>query len=76
MVYEDDGIGIHKNKKEKIFEEGDGKGSGYGLYLIRKICEVYGWTILETGKYGKGAQFIMKIPKISTEEKENYKLAR
>jgi PAS domain S-box-containing protein len=63
LVYEDDGVGIPEEEKEKIFREGYGKGTGYGLYLIKKICEAYGWTIRETGKQGKGAQFTMTIPK-------------
>jgi signal transduction histidine kinase len=63
LIYEDDGVGIPKAEKEKIFQEGYGRGTGYGLYLIKKICEVYGWTIRETGKPGKGAQFIINIPK-------------
>jgi PAS domain S-box-containing protein len=63
LVYEDDGVGIPKAEKEKIFQEGYGKGTGYGLYLIRKICEVYGWIIRETGRPGKGAQFIIIIPR-------------
>jgi signal transduction histidine kinase len=63
IVYEDDGIGIPVHEKEKIFEKGYGKGTGYGLYLIKKICEAYGWTIKETGKYGKGARFIITIQK-------------
>ena len=74
LVYEDDGIGISKAEKEKIFKEGYGKGSGYGLYSIKKMCEVYGWTIQETGKRGKGAQFTMTIPKMSGDKKENYEL--
>ena len=63
LFYEDDGVGIPEDEKEKIFVEGYGKGTGYGLYLIRKICEAYGWTIQETGKQGKGAQFTITIPK-------------
>jgi len=63
LIYEDDGIGIPNYEKEKIFKEGYGKGTGYGLYLITKICETYGWTIRETGVPGKGAQFTMTIPK-------------
>ena len=63
LVYEDNGIGIPMAKKEKIFKEGYGKGTGYGLYLLRKMCEVYDWTIRETGKQGKGARFIISIPK-------------
>jgi len=38
-VYEDHGIGIAQEEKKKIFDEGYGKGTGYGLYLIKKICE-------------------------------------
>jgi PAS domain S-box-containing protein len=63
LVYEDDGVGIPENEKEKLFKEGYGKSTGYGLYLIKKICEAYSWTIRETGKQGKGAQFTMIIPK-------------
>jgi signal transduction histidine kinase len=74
LVFEDDGIGISKREKEKIFREGYGKGSGYGLYLIRKMCEVYGWNIQETGKQGKGARFTITIPKESKDKRENYRL--
>lgn len=63
LIYEDDGIGIPENEKELIFKEGYGKGTGYGLYLITKMCETYGWAIKETGKQGKGAQFTLIIPK-------------
>jgi signal transduction histidine kinase len=72
LVYEDDGVGIQETEKEKIFKEGYGKGTGYGLYLIRKICENYGWTIQETGVPGKGAQFTMTIPRISRSGKMGY----
>jgi PAS domain S-box-containing protein len=65
LVYEDDGVGIPKAEKKKIFREGYGQGTGYGLYLIRKICEVYGWSIKETGKQGKGAQFTVTMLKES-----------
>jgi len=74
LVYEDNGVGISVAEKKKIFKEGYGKGTGYGLYLIRKMCEVYGWTIQETGKRGKGAQFTMTIPKMGENGKINYKI--
>jgi PAS domain S-box-containing protein len=61
IVYEDDGVGIAEDEKTRIFEEGYGKGTGYGLYLIQKTCEVYGWSIEETGQAGKGAQFTITI---------------
>ena len=74
LVYEDDGVGIPKAEKKKIFIEGYGKGTGYGLFLIRKMCEVYGWTIRETGKQGKGAQFTITIPKMSESGKIAFQL--
>ena len=72
LIYEDDGIGVPKNEKDKIFGEGYGKGTGYGLYLIKKICEEYGWTIKETGTPGKGAQFTMIIPKMTKNGKMSW----
>jgi signal transduction histidine kinase/ActR/RegA family two-component response regulator len=72
LVYEDDGIGIPEDEKEIIFKEGYGKGTGYGLYLIRKICEAYGWTIRETGTPGEGTRFIMTIPKTNKNRKLSY----
>jgi PAS domain S-box-containing protein len=74
LVYEDDGVGIPENEKEKLFKEGYGKSTGYGLYLIKKICEAYGWTIRETGKQGKGAQFTMTIPKTTKNGKKSYRI--
>jgi signal transduction histidine kinase len=77
LVYEDDGVGISQDAKPKIFDEGytTGKGSGYGLYLIKKMMEVYGWTIQETGEPGKGAQFTVTIPGTGQNGKENYRIA-
>jgi PAS domain S-box-containing protein len=72
LIYEDDGVGIPNDEKEKIFKEGYGKGTGYGLYLIKKICEAYGWTIQETGVPGKGAQFTITIPKTNKNGKISY----
>jgi PAS domain S-box-containing protein len=69
LVYEDDGVGIPNDEKKNLFQEGCGKGTGYGLYLIKRICEAYGWTIQETGQQGKGAQFTMTIPKANNGKK-------
>ncbi len=74
LVYEDDGVGIPDAEKDKIFREGYGRGTGYGLYLIRKMCEVYGWIIRETGKPGEGARFTITIPKMNESGKESYRI--
>jgi signal transduction histidine kinase len=64
LVYEDDGVGISDDVRCNLFKEGCGRGSGHGLYFTAKLCKMYGWAILETGKYGKGAQFTITIPKM------------
>ena len=48
--------GIPEKEKEKIFGEGYGKGTGVGLHMMKILCNLYGWTMRETGKQGKGAQ--------------------
>jgi PAS domain S-box-containing protein len=76
LVYEDDGVGIAWDAKPKIFREGytTGKGSGYGLYLVKRMMEVYGWDIRETGTPGKGAYFTVAIPEANQYGKKNYQL--
>jgi PAS domain S-box-containing protein len=74
LYYEDDGVGIPEKIKANLFKEGftTGNGSGYGLYLIKNIMEVYGWKIRETGTLEKGAQFTITIPRMNQNGKENY----
>jgi signal transduction histidine kinase len=76
VIYEDDGVGIPQTVKSKLFADRytTGKGSGYGLYLIRKMMEVYGWTVQETGIMGRGARFVMTIPRMNGQGKETYQL--
>jgi PAS domain S-box-containing protein len=76
LSYEDDGVGIPVGDKPKLFRQGysTGGSTGYGLYMISKMMEVYGWTIQETGTPGEGAQFTITIPKTNTTGKENYRL--
>ncbi len=78
LVYEDDGVGISEAEKPKLFKEGysTGGSTGYGLYLIKKMTEVYGWTIEETGEPGKGAQFTITVPKVNQNGKEIYRIAK
>ena len=77
LIYEDDGVGISKDAKARLFTEGftTGKSSGYGLYLIGRMMDVYGWTIHETGTHGKGAQFTISIPKAKSDGRQNYTLS-
>jgi PAS domain S-box-containing protein len=62
VVYEDDGPGIPAGEKERIFQRGIGKKTGYGLDIIRTILRITGISIHETGLPGKGARFAMHVP--------------
>jgi len=62
IIYEDDGVGLDERAKKHLFQKGFGKGTGYGLYLISQICEVYSWTVQENGEQGKGVRFEFRIP--------------
>ncbi len=62
ILYEDDGAGLDDAIRPKLFEKGVGKGTGYGLYLIKRTCDLYGWTVKETGERNKGVRFELNIP--------------
>ncbi|MEM1592200.1 MAG: PAS domain S-box protein [Candidatus Bathyarchaeia archaeon] len=76
IIYEDDGIGISEDNKSNLFREGYGKGTGYGLYFIKKLCEMYGWEIKEVGEYGVGVKFIITIPKVNNSGDTLYRIKR
>jgi signal transduction histidine kinase len=60
--YEDDGGGIERDEKEKIFKKGFGKNTGMGLFLIREILSITEISITETGEPGVGVCFEILIP--------------
>jgi PAS domain S-box-containing protein len=62
IVWEDNGIGIAADDKERIFERGFGKNTGLGMFLVREILSLTGITILENGEQGRGARFEMTVP--------------
>ncbi|MCK9630730.1 MAG: HAMP domain-containing histidine kinase [Methanoregula sp.] len=61
--YCDDGIGIPMDEKHLIFEQGYGKNTGFGLFIIREILGITGLTIRETGRPGSGVLFEITVPK-------------
>ncbi len=62
LVVEDNGPGIPEGEKEKIFERGYGKGTGWGLFIAREILAVTGMTLKECGTEGTGARFEIELP--------------
>jgi len=62
IVVSDNGAGIPETDKEKIFERGYGRNTGYGLFLAREILAITGISIRETGTVGEGARFEILVP--------------
>ena len=63
----DTGMGIKEDKKEDIFKEfnqiGDGRGgSGMGLSIVKHLVEMHDGQVILDSEYGKGSEFIVKLP--------------
>jgi signal transduction histidine kinase len=67
LVVSDTGEGIPEGNLEKIFEpffttKGDGKGTGLGLAVCRKIIEQHGGKISVSSRPGEGTEFHVSLP--------------
>lgn len=62
LFVKDNGCGIGLEEKEKIFERGYGKQTGWGLFIAREICAANGMAIRENSAAGSGACFEILIP--------------
>ncbi|PKG32083.1 PAS domain S-box protein [Methanoregula sp.] len=63
IVYQDNGVGITLDDKQKLFRKGFGKHTGLGLFLSREILAITGISIVENGEPGKGVRFEITVPK-------------
>ncbi len=61
IIYEDDGVGIEDSDKERIFERGSGRHTGYGLHLIKGILGITNIAVKEIGNVGEGARFELLV---------------
>jgi signal transduction histidine kinase len=56
----DDGRGIPEPKRDEVFDAGmttAEDGTGFGLYIVRQIAEVHGWTAAVEESTDGGARF-------------------
>lgn len=74
----DQGIGIEEDDKERIFEQFERaenskirSGLGLGLYIVKQIIVAHQGEIKVESEIGKGATFLIKLPRTSS-EKETY----
>ncbi len=62
ILCEDDGEGVPIVEKDRIFDRGFGKNTGFGLALAREILDITDITIIENGEPQKGARFEITVP--------------
>lgn len=62
LVYQDDGIGIRDEDKERIFVKGFGKNTGLGMFLSREILAITDLAMIENGVFGEGVRFEIRVP--------------
>ena len=62
VAFEDDGVGVPDDEKERIFCYGYGKNTGFGLAFSRDVLSVTDIAIRETGTAGRGARFEILVP--------------
>ena len=53
---------FHPPLKPTLFQRVSGKKIGFGMFFVREILSIYGFTITETGTPGKGVQFEIIVP--------------
>jgi signal transduction histidine kinase len=86
LVYisvKDDGVGIQEDKLKVIFQRfrkvdksftRNREGSGIGLSLVKSLVEMHEGTITVKSEYGKGSEFIVELPIMTTKEEPQSKL--
>lgn len=76
ITVSDNGIGISKENKSKIFEPKfttKSSGMGLGLAMVKNIVETYDGSITFTSQEGKGTTFTVTFPILA--EDSNFKTA-
>ncbi len=69
VVVSDDGPGISADDLPKVFErfftrrQGERRGTGLGLALVRAVTEAHGGTVIASSRPGEGASFEVRLPR-------------
>lgn len=67
VIIADNGCGIDKDSITKIFDplytKGKENGTGFGLYICKRIIEGHGGSITVESEKGIGTKFVVKIKK-------------
>jgi len=75
LIIEDHGVGIPRDKHDKIFERffriddpglGPQPGTGLGLFISRELADRHGGSLtLEQSEVGQGSTFVVRLPPAS-----------
>ena len=73
LVVEDNGCGIPKDLRKHVFEpffttKKEGKGTGIGLTVVKRMVEEHGGWIQVQSEEEKGTTFIMNFPRVDDSE--------
>ncbi|MFA4876201.1 MAG: PAS domain-containing sensor histidine kinase [Methanoregula sp.] len=71
IIFEDNGVGVPDPQKEKIFRREYFKNTGFGLFLSREILAITNLSITETGTPGRGARFVIHVPRATYRQIKN-----
>jgi len=63
IIFEDDGPGTPEEMRDKIFDEKMGGRTGHGLHFVLRLLQVTGMCIRDAPESGKGARFVIQVPK-------------
>jgi signal transduction histidine kinase len=66
IIIEDSGTGVPPDLKTVIFEpfhSGRTQGMGLGLSIVKGIVDAHGGEIVEEGRPGQGARFVIRLPR-------------
>jgi two-component system sensor histidine kinase ChvG len=69
ITVSDDGPGIPPDDMGKVFErfftrrEGERRGTGLGLALVRAVAEAHGGSVVASSRPGEGASFEVRLPR-------------
>lgn len=69
-IFEDNGIGIREEDLSRIFDKGftgsngrdNGRSTGMGLYLCKKLCDRLGIGLFAESEYGVGTKLYLEFP--------------
>lgn len=67
VAVEDSGFGVPEENRARLFQRmaGSGRagaGSGLGLYIVRRIAESHGGTVVYAPRAGGGSTFTLSLP--------------